>query len=263
MRLKRVKMLAVAGLLSCLLAGCGNVIPELTEEEASMIATYAADAVIGSGKAKMSRLMDTEKETQRLADLAAKVSQLQKRKDDVAEDGSAQDGTQADGKKDPQKADGSSSGTGAEASGSAQSAVSIEDFIGLDGFQVKYAGYEIKKNYSSDEADAGELAFALDASPGKNLLVIKLNVENVSGAPAVLDVLSKKMLFSVNGDNGINGMTFMTMLLNDFAYAQDEIGAGETKQYVLVAQIDEQITETGNLTLQMKKGTERANAVLQ
>lgn len=257
MRLKKVKILAVAGLLSGLLAGCGNAIPELTEAEASMIATYAADLMLGSGKEDMSRLIDTEKETKRLADLAQKVAQLQKKKDD-ATDAAAQDGTAGD----PQNTDASPTGTGT--AGGAESMVDIADFIGLDGFKVNYVGYEIGKSYPSDEGDEGELTFALDASTGKNLLVIKLDVENVSGEPAVLDVLSKNMMFSVNGDNGIATMALTTILLDDFSsISKDEIGAGETKQYVLIAEINEQIAETGNLKLQMKKGDERANAALQ
>lgn len=256
MRLKKGKKLIVAGLLSCLLAGCGNVIPELTEEEAAMIATYAADTILENSKERMSRLIDTEKETLRRAELAEKVAQLQKKKADQAEGAVEEPGK--DPQKNPQK------GSSAGAAGTAavvESVTDIAGFIGLPGFRVSYGGYEIKKSYSADEG--AEWEPTIDAAKGTNLLVIKLNVENISGAPAVADVLSRDMLFSVNGDNGINGMALMTMLLNDFAYAKDEIGAGESKQYVLIVQINENITEAGSLTLQMKKGDARANAALQ
>ena len=58
-------------------------------------------------------------------------------------------------------------------------------------------------------------------------------------------------------------MAFVTMLLNDFAFAQDEIGAGESKQYVLITQIDENITEVGSISLHMKKGDENLIITLQ
>ena len=71
------------------------------------------------------------------------------------------------------------------------------------------------------------------------------------------------MMFSINGDNGIGGMAFVTMLLNDFAFAQDEMEAGENRQYVLITQIDEGITETSSLSLHMKKGDESMIVKLQ
>lgn len=254
-----IKMI-VLGMVSCLLAGCGNVIPELTEEETSLIATYAADVMLENSRENLSRLMDTEAETARLDALAEKVAQLKKKQSTEEETkGAESSGTSAG-----TSASASAGTTGGTSTGTEVVSGKVENiasFIGLDGFQVSFDGYEIKKSYSAKEGADWEPIF--DASAGKNLLIIKLNVTNSSGAPAVLDVLSKDMLFSVSGDNGISGMALVTMLLNDFAYAQDEIGAGESKQYVLITQISETITEAGSLTLQMKKGGERANVTLQ
>lgn len=247
MKFKTAKIFIISGTVSCLLMGCGNVIPELTETEASLIATYAADALLENSREKTSRLIDTEAETTRRAELAEKVENLKKKQ--TEEEEAAEEISETGG---------STAGTAENLS---EKVENIADFIGLDGFQVSYDGYEIKKSYQEDDGAEWEPTF--DASPGKNLLVVKLKVTNISGATAVADVLSKDMLFSINGDGGINGMALVTMLLNDFTYAQDEMEAGESKQYVLITQIDENITEAGSLTLQMKKGDERANVVLQ
>lgn len=244
MKGKKAKRFIIPCLISCLLTGCGNVIPELTEEEASLIATYAADTLLENSREKTSRLMDTEAETTRLAELAEKVEKLKKKQ-------------AAEEENETPEAGGSPAGSAV----AVESVESIAEFIGLDGFQVSYDGYEIKKSYQVDEGAEWEPAF--DASSGKSLLIIKLKVTNISGAPAVADVLSKDMLFSINGSGGINGMALVTMLLNDFTYAKDELEAGESRQYVLITQIDENITEAGTLTLQMKKGDERVNVVLQ
>lgn len=238
------KKMIVLGIVSCLLTGCGNAIPELTEEEASLIATYAADALLENSRENTSRLMDTEAETARRNELAEKVENL-KKKQAVEEE------------EERREAEGTSSGTAAVSVGEEN----IAGFIGLDGFQVSYDGYEIRKSYQTEAGEEWEPSF--DAPQGRNLLILKLKVTNISGVPAVADVLSKDMLFSVKGEGGISSMTLMTMLLNDFAYAQDEIGAGESKQYVLIAYVNEEITEAGSLTLQMKKGDERMNVMLQ
>lgn len=238
-----MRKLIVLGIVSCLLTGCGSVIPELTEEESSLIATYAADVLLENSRENTSRLMDTEAETTRRNELAEKVANLKKEQAVEEEEKS-------------QEAGGTSSGTALVSVGTEN----IAGFIGLDGFQVSYDGYEIGKSYQTEEGAEWEPTF--DAPQGRNLLILKFKVTNISGVTAVADVLSKDMLFSVKGESGISSMALMTMLLNDFTYAQDEIGADESKQYVLIAYIDENIMEAGSLTLQMKKGDERMNVTL-
>lgn len=248
MKCKRAKVFILSGIVSCLLAGCGNEIPALTEEEASLIAVYAADMLLENSRESASRLMDTEAETTRRKELAEKVENLRQKQ--TAEEEEEKKTSEAGKGKSPAGSAAVSAGT-----------ESIAGFIGLDGFQVSYDGYEIKNSYQADEEE--ELAMVFDASSGKNLLIVKLSVTNISDSPAVADVLSQDMLFSINDGAGINSMALMTMLLNDFAYAQDEIGAGESRQYVLITEIDKNITEAGSLTLQMKKGDERMNVTLQ
>lgn len=241
-----MRKMIVLGIVFCLLTGCGNVIPELTEEETSQIATYAADVLLENSRENTSRLMDTEAETTRLNELAEKVANLKK-----------EQAVEEEEEEKSQEAGGTSSGTAFVSVGTEN----IAGFIGLDGFQVSYDGYEIGKSYQTEEGAEWEPTF--DAPQGRNLLILKLKVTNISGVTAVADVLSKDMLFSVKGESGISSMALMTMLLNDFTYAQDEIGAGESKQYVLIAYIDENIMEAGSLTLQMKRGDERMNVTLQ
>lgn len=242
-----VRKIAVLALVSCLITGCGNVIPELTEEEASLIATYAADVVLATEDAG-SRLIDTAEETAKREALSQKVEELKERK--AIEEEEEQEAEQSSG-----------SAGSAGSTASMQRPENMAEFIGLSGFQVSFDGYEIKKSYSADEEDEWEPA--LDASAGKNLLVVKLKVTNISGAPAVADVMSKNMTFMIRGDNNMGGMAFVTMLLNDFAYAQDEIGAGESRQYVLITEVDESVTETGTLSLKMRKDGESMDVILQ
>ncbi|MEY8525118.1 hypothetical protein D7X98_18790 [bacterium 1XD8-76] len=243
MKMKNAEKIIVLGVVSCLLTGCGNCIPELTEEEASLIATYASDVTLGHNKESESRLIDTEKERARRDELSAKIA-------DLSEKQAAEEETEA----------GQYVNDGAVAQ-TEYRAENIADFIGLDGFQVSYDGYEIKNSYAADETDEWEPTF--DATVGQNLLIVKLKITNVGGVPAVADVLSKDMMFSIQGDNGMGGMAFVTMLLNDFAFAQDEIEAGGSRQYVLITQIDESITETQTLSLHMKKGDENMIVNLQ
>ena len=178
MKRKNAEKIIVLGVVSCLLMGCGNSIPELTEEEASLIATYAADVTLGHNKESESRLIDTEKERARRDELSAKIAELGE-KQAAEEEAETETGQYVN--------------NGA-ATQSEYRAENIADFIGLDGFQVSYDGYEIKKSYAEDETDEWEPTF--DATAGQNLLIVKLKITNVGGVPAVADVLSRDMMFS-------------------------------------------------------------------
>ncbi len=246
MKMNKIRRIIVLGMVSCMLMGCGNEIPELTEEEAALIATYAADVTLGHNKESSSRLIDTEAETARLEELSEKIDKMKKEKAEEEEE---------------EQEDVKYTKTSENAAENVQKPENIAEFIGLDGLQVNYEGYAVEKSYAADDTEEWEPT--LDATVGKNLLVIKLKVTNITDAPVVADVLSKDMLFSIEGDNGINSMALVTMLLNDFAFAQDEIGAGESRQYVLITQIDEEITEPGSISLHMKKGDESMIVALQ
>jgi len=250
MKKKLICKCVVLGTVSCILAGCGNAIPELSEEESALVASYAADVVLGHSRENTSRLIDTEKESQRREELAKKAAEVsaeieEEKKQEEAEGGGG--------------AMGSGGGTA-----DTLNVESISHFIGLDGFQVSYAGYEIGKSYPTEDT---EWELTIDATSGKNLLIVKLNVTNTGDAPAVADVLSKNMMFHINGTavsgESVGATALMTMLLNDFTYAQDEIGAGESKEYVLIIQIDEAITEFSSLSLDMKKDGESITVKLQ
>ena len=120
MKTENLKKILAAGMVSCLLTGCGNVIPELTEEEASLIATYAADVTLShSRESDASRLIDTEAESARLEELAEKIEAMQKEQE-LEEEEEAK----------PTEYSSSAGGGG----GSQQKGGKIAGFFGLGGF---------------------------------------------------------------------------------------------------------------------------------
>lgn len=252
MRRKFLKKCIILGMVACILTGCGNAIPELTEEEASLVATYAADVVFRFSTEKESRLIDTEKERARREELEAKAAEIaaQMKVEEEQEQEEASSGQTGSGQT-------GSGSTGNGATGM-QGTESMADFIGLDGFEVSYGGYDIQKTYPLVGSDEWEPT--IEATSGSSLLIVKFRVTNNNSIPAVADVLSKNMLFHIDGEAGtgeiIGGTALTTMLLDDFAFAQDEIGAGESKEYVLMIQIDETITDIKSLSVYMKKGEE-------
>ncbi len=253
MRKKWLKGCMIAGMAACILTGCGNTIPELTEEEASLVATYAADALLQFSKNNDSRLLDTEKEGARREELEKRVEEIRKQMKEEEQEEQEETGQSG------------SMGNVGDSAVPAAGVESIAPFIGLDGFEVSYGGYEIKESYAENEFD--EWDPTIEATEGKNLLIVKLNVTNTGDMPAVVDVLSKNVMFHISGTDmsgsTVNGTAMMTMLLNDFAYAQEEIDAGQNREFVLMIQVDETVTEVNTLSLYMKKDDEGMTVKLQ
>lgn len=254
MRKKWLKECMIAGMAACILTGCGNTIPELTEEEASLVATYAADAVLQFSKNNDSRLLDTEKEGARREELEKRVEEIREQMKEEEQEEEQEEAGQS-----------GSMGSVGDSAVPAAGVESIASFIGLDGFEVSYGGYEIKESYAENEFD--EWDPTIEATEGKNLLIVKLDVTNTKDTPAVADVLSKNVMFHISGEDmsgsTVNGTAMMTMLLNDFAYAQEEIEAGQNKEFVLMIQVDETVTEVNTLSLYMKKDGEGMTVKLQ
>lgn len=248
MKKKLIGKSIVLGMSVCLLSGCGNTIPELTDEQASLVATFAADVLLSHSDADDSRLIDTEQEALRREEIEQKAAEIRKQMDAEAAQEEKQD----------QSRQGASAKSGGGYAANEAGPEAIAPFIGLDGFTVDYAGYEISPSY--EESGSGGWNPTIDAADGMNLLILKFNVSNSSGTSAVLDVLSQNMTFRVSGidesGNEISGGAGMTMLLNDFANAQDEMQAGESREYVLMIEIGNTVTEVNHLSLFMKKGEE-------
>ncbi len=255
MKKKIISRICMVITAACFLTGCGNAIPELTEEEVGMISTYAADMVLPYSDYSASRLVDTEKEAKRREEIEKKAAEVQAAID-AQKQAEAEAREEAEDKlNETEVIDGESGGN------SAGSVGDIAGFLGLEGIQIEYAGYEIASSYPNEETD--EWQPAIDATTGKSLLIVKLNAVNNGGAPVMMDVLSGKSQFAINGDEGIGGPALTTMLLNDFAYAKEEIGAGESVQYVLITQVDENITTTETLSLYMKQDGKNMTVKLQ
>ena len=59
------------------LCGCGNKIPELTQEQTSLVATYASDLLVQYSPEHDTRLIDTDKEAKRREEIAEKAAKVQ------------------------------------------------------------------------------------------------------------------------------------------------------------------------------------------
>jgi len=136
----------------------------------------------------------------------------------------------------------------------------IASFFGIDGFDVAYSGYELCDSYPSS---GDSLLMAMDASEGKQLLVVNFNVANVSSDSGTFDMFYKSPGFTlnVNGDTKVRQQA--TLLLDDMAAYNGTIGMGSSENMVLIFEVGDDISSISSLVLTAKNGSEKGSITLQ
>ena len=244
MRKNYVKTSAVMAAMIFALTGCGAAIPDMTQEEEQMVGEYAAMLLLQYNANNRSRLVsreEVEAEELKQAELEEK-----KRTEEVASQAQEEE----------------------EAAETEQQTIvnaigNPEEFFELpDGIVISYIGYEVCDSYPQD--DESSTYFALDATEGKRLVVLKFNMENQSQTEQHIDILSQNavMRVLVNGSYSRNVLT--TMLMDDMSTYVDDIPAGDTVQLVLLTELDHDVAESiSTLMLSLKNETKTCTIQLK
>lgn len=248
-----IKILVISTAGICL-TGCGNAIPEMTPQQQELVVEFAAGELLKFDQKHTTKLvpieMIQEEEESSQADAAVLEEQADNSADKVkeqAEGTSAEEGTSADE---------------VTVIDQTQEAMpeSVDEFLELTGVSITYTEYELADSYPPETA--GDVFFYMSATANNKLLVLKFQVENVSGESMELDLAHKKIRYKiVVNDSEQNALT--TMLLNDMAYYQGTLASGEKVELVLVGEVSsEQAGQITSLGLTMKNVDETATISL-
>ena len=231
---------------SLLLSGCGNQIPDMTEEEQALIVSYAAEVVERHDSNHPSRLESEEVVELKKEEEAQKEAKKEQLKQEEA------------AKAEEAKNNESSSETAKQ-----KVELTLDDVVGADGFSFSYEGYELDDSYP----DTGEETyFAMNATEGQKLLVLKFLAHNISGEDRELSMVSSGVRFKITaGGKTQNALT--TMLLNDFSNFSGTIPGNGTQELVLICEVpaDGSVTEGGSdsIAVIVRNGDKNATISLQ
>ncbi len=229
-------------LICCMImtvTGCGNAIPEMSDEQMTLVTEYAAALLLKYDSGYEPMLLDdehlaAEEEMQKkIEEEAARMEALKE-----AQDAAKQEQSQSE-----------TENSGAEE----QETVSVIDpaaFLELDGVSVSCNGVEFKESYP-DSGD--DLFFAVSASEGCKLAVIHLEIVNTGSAESNVDIFNKNAKFKVSFNGGTYHNIMMTMLENDFAMYAGTLAPGEKADTVLMVDLkEEECVSLTNVDLYMK-----------
>ena len=207
-------------LAAALLSGCGVEMPDLTQEETDLISEYAVGVLLKYDKRHGSRLVDTS-----AYDVAAEeVSE------EIPEEVPEVEPEQESPVNNTEVIDVSQ-----DVEPSAPPAT-IEEYYGIQGITFQYLGYDLTQSYPSNASDE-DIFFAMDATDGSQLLVLRFMAMNVSSTDQTLNMLSygAKFRVSVNGGTGQSVLT--TMLLDDMQTYNDVLPAGAGVELVSIVEV--------------------------
>ncbi len=197
------KLLCLLACVSLCLTGCADI--SLTEQEAGMISEYAAYVVLKHNRLYNNRLQEEVYETEPETTMV------------VATQPAKPDNT------------GDTQGTGSSIS-EEEDISALASGLGLDGFDVKYTGYETMDTYADEY-------FNFSATANNTLLILHFTLVNMGEQEAEADILSKQFKFrcTVNQEKRVGSQ--LTMLVNDLYSFHDVFAPQEEKEAVLIFQL--------------------------
>ena len=237
------------------LTGCTNPMPDLSEEEYSVIAEYAAGEMMKYNTLNPDRIVsDTviENELNKEEKFARNTEEYREKVRKEKAEEAAKDKTDSEN-------------TGERAgsnNGSISENADIAAFFGLTPLTVTYTGLEMCDSYPQNDGE--NYYFSMDASAGKKLMVLKFNLENPSDSDIQVDLLHQSAGFWVNFNGERKVGILATMLENDLATYDGTVAAGGTQEVVLVLELKEEDAQnTDSMILIMKNSEKTAQTNLQ
>ncbi len=244
-RMKRkVKLVLAFSALVLSVAGCGNAVPEMTEEERREISEYAAVLLLKHDANSRSRLVDVtvieeEERKQAAWEEAGKTEMTE-----LPEDEGMRPVEDTPIIEEDKEVNNSSN--------------SLEEYFSLQqGVNIDYVGYRLCESYPEN---GEEDYFTLEASEGKKLLVFDFQIQNNGGEALDVDLFAKGASYRViiNEKHSYNMMT--TMLMNDLSTYVAQIQAGGSDNLVLITEIDQSTADGLNaMNIYLKNESKQYN----
>ena len=244
--MKKISILLCGIGLSCFLTGCGNTMPELTEEENDLITEYAVSLLLQYDKNSTSRLIDLaayeeergiiEENAEAVKEAEALDAESEEERSSLEVDTEVVDLTE-------------------EAKAS-----TIEEFYGIDGFSFQYMGYDFKTEYPDMAENEADAFFAMEATEGMQLMIMKFHVINQYGTELNMLNYDTKLRVSINGESSKSALS--TMLLNDLQTYKGIPETDGSTELVVIVEVPNG-TNVDTLSLTLRNGSDSTTISLQ
>ncbi len=221
--MKKGKIIGVLAISACMLTGCIDSMPDMTEEQSELVAEYAADMLLKYSPNYHYRIADEEEVASAEAEETSQEEETTQEESQPSQDLS-------------QTGSGESVSVGAETSVEDGSEYDLATFFGMEQFSIRYASCEITDAYPKAESGAG---FSVTAPQGYNLLVLHFDVENLGEEAAQCDLFDQINKVRVNVNDAGYVQALSTLLTNDLTTYMEDIPAGEVADAVVAVPVEQ------------------------
>ncbi len=206
-----------------LLGGCGNEIPEMTDEQMDLIGEYAAITLLKYDADNRSRLVDLEQ----YKEITEKPQTDPEPSEEIGESN------------EPGSIDNPLGGNGEAVTPEPPVQLTIEEVLDLPvGIKMTYLGSGVYDRYP--DAEDKDVFFCLDATAGKKLLILQFALENQSAESVNVDFFHKECKYRIKGDDNYSRSALTTMFLDDLASYVGSISSGGREELILLFEVDEE-----------------------
>ena len=232
--MKKGKLLGLIVIATGLLTGCVDHMPEMTEEQSALIAEYAADMLLKYSPNYIYKIADEEIFAEEIVEMVA---------EEVTEE-ITEDATEEQKEETVEVIEVETTSTveeKAEAASDVTDAREIDfaETLAMDDVEIRYENMEICSAYPKGDVGTG---FSVSAAEGNSLIIVHMLIENTSEAVITCDLFEKDLDASIKINGGNYKKASNTLLVNDFITYMEEIPVGESREAVIVVQVNE-ITE--------------------
>lgn len=224
---KRLLILLSNLIIVSSLTGCFNAIPELSDEDEDLVVRYMADSVLAADINYSSRLLSDEEVDGALAEESKKAEKLKQIEEEELKN------------KEEKKKENTPDDIEVEITPSFNRVDDINDYLELEGIEFEYKDYIIADKYPDNNED---FIFSLTSAQGSDLLVLEMNVSNVSGEDKYLDLLSVSEKYRVTINDSIKCSAAFTPLENDINNFEGELKKEQVVTLVAVFEIPDETT---------------------
>ncbi|MDE5893614.1 MAG: hypothetical protein K2H45_11895 [Acetatifactor sp.] len=252
MRKKTLAALLVGAAI--MLAGCGNTIPDMTDEQLQAVGEYAAQLLLSHDVNYRSRLVDVETLVTGALDelppenlpqesLPQETPEPENVGMDPVEETPVVDLTE--GRVEP-----------------VQNNIKLEEALGLpEQMILSYTGYEILDQYPNEASS--EEYFTVDAEEGNRLIVLHFSLLNQGEGTETANIINRKLLIDVSV-NGISTHSLSTLLENDLTLYREDLNPGESKEVVILAEYEtESLRDVASVEINVKNDDKNATIRLE
>lgn len=208
----------LTGAMIVSLCGCGNAIPNLSEEQEALVVEYASTAVLKHDANYQGKLVDLSTITNEEEVPPEEITQAPAEETNIPEEPAPVQEPQPEADSAAQQ--------------EAEVQVNAEQILGLQNVSLICSGYEVDEFYPKN---GNEIYFVMNATPGNNLLVVKFTLKNLLNEEQDIQIQPGTVRVKINL-NGEEKNALTTMLLNDLATYQGTLGPDEETELVVVGE---------------------------